>query len=166
MSTQNYPDGFLLPDTQQIKALMKRGNTDVPLCAFCGVILLRINWDYWEVERIYYTDGSCQIFYNQPKNLPTGYALVQIDHIVPKVRGGGDSRYNQLLLCGTCNNRKSDLTAIEFIRYLKIKGLYKGLFGCAEEHFKTAELKFPPSDASKRHTRSRAYQLWKVENPD
>lgn len=39
------------------------------------------------------------------------------DHIVPLARGGSDSIDNIAPACGSCNSRKRDLTAEEFLRF-------------------------------------------------
>ena len=44
---------------------------------------------------------------------------LEIDHIVPKSKGGGDYYKNYQLLCGSCNRIKGD-RPMEFLR-LKIK---------------------------------------------
>jgi site-specific DNA-methyltransferase (adenine-specific) len=44
---------------------------------------------------------------------------LEIDHIIPKAKGGGDYYENYQLLCGSCNRMKGD-RPMEYLR-LKIK---------------------------------------------
>jgi 5-methylcytosine-specific restriction protein A len=42
-----------------------------------------------------------------------------MDHVVPISRGGKTSRGNVVLACKTCNTKKQDLTAVEWVQYLE-----------------------------------------------
>jgi site-specific DNA-methyltransferase (adenine-specific) len=64
-------------------------------------------------ERLYKEqNGLCNGCYTQfeMRNL-------EIDHIIPKSKGGGDYYENYQLLCGNCNRKKGDRT----MEYLRMK---------------------------------------------
>lgn len=42
-------------------------------------------------------------------NQPIDYEDVQIDHVIPKIRGGSDAPINLVLSCSMCNNLKATL---------------------------------------------------------
>jgi hypothetical protein len=51
---------------------------------------------------------------------------LQVEHIIPSIRGGSDELGNLTLACPTCNQKKARLTAAEF-GYPHIHELAKGL---------------------------------------
>lgn len=44
---------------------------------------------------------------------PVSKKRSQVDHLRPKCQGGTDDRRNLVLVCGTCNYRKGDLTPLQ-----------------------------------------------------
>jgi hypothetical protein len=55
--------------------------------------------------------------------------FLTIDHIIPKCRGGTDTKDNMQITCIMCNQLKNNLTHQEYIKYFfalrKLKELYK-----------------------------------------
>lgn len=43
-----------------------------------------------------------------------------VDHLLPKSRGGSNSRFNLVAACRSCNNRKGSWSADEFIAILAV----------------------------------------------
>lgn len=63
----------------------------------------------WPIERqqkflVLHRDGfACRYCGIRP-----GSELLEVDHLVPRARGGTDNRENLVTACKTCNGRKSD----------------------------------------------------------
>ena len=55
-------------------------------------------------------DGKC--FYC---DLPLSPRQFEIDHFLPRARGGPDEMWNYVLSCRTCNRAKSDLSPCHFV---------------------------------------------------
>jgi hypothetical protein len=80
----------------------------------------------WELQggKCWYCgcDISCdhlRVFDDQQKLVdPEGLAPVEIEHQVPKSKGGGDAKDNLVLACKPCNRAKSDRTVDEYRTYL------------------------------------------------
>jgi 5-methylcytosine-specific restriction endonuclease McrA len=53
---------------------------------------------------------------------------MEIDHIIPKSKGGDDSFENMALACGTCNKGKWDQGILEFLKWLA--HIRSGRFNC------------------------------------
>jgi len=49
------------------------------------------------------------------------YALVTLDHVWPKSKGGPDSVDNLVIACARCNNKKADTVPGEKLRIAKLK---------------------------------------------
>ena len=62
--------------------------------------------------------GKCRYCGRKP-----GIDLMHVDHKVPFSKGGSDSKRNYQVLCGTCNNRKGDLTDRQFRTRFKAAGV-------------------------------------------
>jgi len=56
-------------------------------------------------------DGECSGCFN-----PFELDLLQVDHIIPKTKGGKSHPYNYTLLCENCNSVKSNTMSLEELR--------------------------------------------------
>lgn len=83
-----------------------------PRCAYCGVTLHRS-------EPLHHLPPGASAWFGDIEHpaepCPTGEACHQVDHVVPKARGGRDTLTNTVLACGPCNLAKGSLTASEFM---------------------------------------------------
>ena len=61
---------------------------------------------------------STQCYYCQS---PLNAASATMDHIVPISRGGTSTKGNVVPCCKDCNNKKKDLTPVEWTQYLSQK---------------------------------------------
>ena len=72
-------------------------------------------------ERIYRRDGWKCVYCESKRNLT-------IDHVIPKCRGGGNSWYNLVTCCSSCNSKKGDKTPQEANMVLLVTPKEPGIF--------------------------------------
>ena len=41
----------------------------------------------------------------------------EVDHIIPRIRGGSEDASNKQIICSGCNREKADKTHIEYLAY-------------------------------------------------
>lgn len=46
------------------------------------------------------------------------FSQLSIDHIVPTSKGGPDKKWNMLLACKKCNNKKADMDIDDWLKYI------------------------------------------------
>lgn len=73
-------------------------------CWYCGQPLREMPWP---------SDGKA--FYVGGFRFFTGFLPAQIEHKIPRSRGGPDTLENCVLACGLCNRRKGTKTADEYL---------------------------------------------------
>ncbi len=69
--------------------------------------------------------GVCQSLYKRDKDCKLcgkvfGGGLFEIDHILPKSRGGSSELDNLQLLCPACNKSKHNMTTEEYVNHCKV----------------------------------------------
>ena len=81
---------------------------------------------------------------------PRRFAMT-IDHVVPRVRGGKNTRHNLCACCIRCNLMKEQMTGIEFRMQIAMTGTpwtsdawcrknYNGLLQCERKHIRNIRL--------------------------
>ena len=60
---------------------------------------------------------------------------INVDHIIPKARGGADWKENLFAVCPTCNLRKQDLSLTDFRKVLGISMFWFEELGVKKESF-------------------------------
>lgn len=64
------------------------------------------------------------------KDYGEGNAVIKtVDHIIPESKGGLDSKINTVVCCKLCNNIKSDLTLLQFVKIVEDKIQTGGTWG-------------------------------------
>lgn len=84
---------------------------DGRICHYCHKALILLD----EIK----TRCICQKFGDTTSYaVPDGFAIAQIDHKVPKARGGSNEIDNLVLACPMCNSRKGTIPYQEYVKGL------------------------------------------------
>lgn len=89
-------------------------------CPCCGRVMFFIKNEDWETYAARHEDMHNTPPSKWPENIRC--ALATADHLIPRSRGGKDSRSNLFVMCGACNHEKDDKTPSEWIAWRQDQG--------------------------------------------
>ena len=111
-------------EKQAVNILIERLNNDAGL--FKDFMSTTIVPQRTDIQRIEPTKSVKERLYKEQNGLCNGCKIqfdirnLEIDHIIPKSKGGGDYYENYQLLCGACNRMKGD-RPMEYLRMKRSK---------------------------------------------
>lgn len=85
-------------------------------CHYCGCKLVPLPYvDHPEACTLVERDGEYWYSHN------AGYTWAEVDHVMPRCRGGSNDLSNLVISCGRCNNSKSGSTPQEWLARLSAR---------------------------------------------
>lgn len=90
--------GSPFTEATRIKVIERDG----PYCRYCGFGPMRVDWEPHN------RTGRYRIYGHVPRLSVNGHRQLDIDHVVPKSRGGSHDEDNLVVACSDCNRRKNN----------------------------------------------------------
>lgn len=142
---------WVTPKSQFISRYIEARKLDRPRCAYCGCELVITTCDAKLIQAM--GEEIRLIGISDPVVFQDGFGEYTKDHIVPKSRGGADTKDNLLLACKKCNSAKGALTGYEFYFLQERRGRKLNLTGVTLEELAQKDASVQNPSLQKDRTR-------------